>query len=226
MNETLRRTARIVVVDDHGIVRFGYAQLIDQEPTLKVVGMAENEREGFELIKREGPDLAIVDLSLQEGDGLDLIKSIKMHNDDIKVLVISAHDENLFAHRVLAAGAAGFISKKSAPKKLIDGIRTILDGSFYFSETVTQTLLRTRMGSVNAKTTAGITTGGIESLSNRELQVFEQIGNGRSTRQIAEAMYLSVKTIERHKENIKHKLGIDSAAQLAQHATQWVLGDG
>ncbi len=116
MNETLQRVSRIIVVDDHGIVRFGYAQLINQEPTMNVVGMADGERQGLELARREQPDLAIVDLSLEEGDGLDLIRSIVASNDRIKVLVISAHDEDLFAHRVLAAGAAGYINKKHAPK--------------------------------------------------------------------------------------------------------------
>lgn len=219
MTDTLQEVAKIVVVDDHGIVRFGYAQLIDQEPSMEVVGMAEGEREGLDLVKLEHPDLVIVDLSLQEGDGMDLIRSILSFDKDIKVLVISAHDENLFAHRVMAAGASGFISKKEAPQKLIEGIQTILKGDFYFSATLTKTLLRGCMGSSRARPAEGI-----GSLSNRELQVFEHIGNGRSTRQIADAMYLSVKTIERHKENIKQKLGIEHAAQLAQHATGWVLG--
>ncbi|TWT56063.1 response regulator transcription factor [Allorhodopirellula solitaria] len=219
MSETLRKVARIVVVDDHGIVRFGYAQLINQEPAMDVVGMAEGEREGLELIKREHPDLAIVDLSLDEGDGISLIRSIDSRKDGTKVLVISAHDEVLFAHRVLAAGGAGYINKREAPQKLIQGIETILHGGLYFSNALTDGLLRGRMGSPGTKSVEGI-----DSLSNRELQVFEQIGNGRSTRQIADAMYLSVKTIERHKENIKQKLGIEHAAQLAQHATSWVLG--
>ncbi len=218
MTERLHRVARIVVVDDHGIVRFGYAQLINQESSMEVVGMADGEREGLDLIKREQPDLAIVDLSLHEGDGMDLIRSIHRHDKDIKVLVISAHEENLYAHRVLVVGAAGFINKKEAPRNLIEGIHTILPGGFYFSEALTATLLRGCMGSPRAKPIEGV-----GSLSNRELQVFEQIGNGRSTRQIADAMYLSVKTIERHKENIKQKLGIEHAAQLAQHATGWVL---
>lgn len=162
--------------------------------------------------------MVIVDLSLEDGDGMDLIVSIQNHDAKIKVLVISAHDESLFGHRVLTAGASGFINKKQAPKQLIAGIRTLLGGDFYFSQAVMQSMLRCQRGRRGS-----LPVTGVASLSNRELQVFEHIGRGQSTRQIAEAMFLSVKTIERHKENIKQKLGIDHAAKLAQHATGWVL---
>ncbi|GAA4468721.1 response regulator transcription factor [Novipirellula rosea] len=218
---TSGKPARIAVVDDHGIVRFGYAQLINQEPTLEVCGMASTEQEGLQMLREQQPDLAIIDLSLDEGDGLDLIKSAMSINPEIKILVISAHDENLYAHRVLAAGALGFINKRRAPEKLIDGIQAILRGNFFFSEEVTKTLIRGRVG--NHRTLAPV---GIDSLTNRELQVLEHVGKGQCTRQIADAMYLSAKTIERHKENIKQKLGIENATQLVQRATQWVLGRG
>ncbi len=173
------------------------------------------------MLRDQQPDLAIIDLSLDEGDGLDLIKSAISIVPEIKILVISAHDEELYTHRVLAAGALGFINKRKAPKKLIDGIQAILQGDFFFSDEVMKTLIRSRVG--NHRTLAPI---GIDSLTNRELQVLERIGNGQCTRQIADAMYLSVKIIERHKENIKQKLGIENATQLVQRATQWVLGRG
>ena len=221
INNTHSAIARIAVVDDHGIVCFGYSQLINQEPGMEVCGMAGTEQEGIELLKRESPDVAIVDLSLKEGDGMDLIKSAVKQNSSIKILVISAQDESLFAHRVLAAGAKGFINKQEAPAKLIDGIQAILSDEFFFSEAVTKHLIRDRLG--NSKP---LQLKGIESLSNRELQVFQQIGNGHSTKQIAESLYLSVKTIERHKENIKQKLNIAHATQLVQRATQWVLERG
>ncbi|QEG38814.1 response regulator [Roseimaritima ulvae] len=128
---TLRNPARIAVVDDHGIVRFGYAQLINQEPALDVCGMAATEQEGLQMLRDQRPDLAIIDLSLDEGDGLDLIKSVISIIPEMKILVISAHDENLFAHRVLAAGALGFITKRKAPEKLIDGIQALLRGDFF-----------------------------------------------------------------------------------------------
>ena len=221
MNKTLSTAARIVVVDDHGIVCFGYSQLINQERDLEVCGMASGEQEGYKLLKRESPDLAIIDLSLKEGSGLELIQSIVKALPLLKILVISAHDESLYAHRVLAAGGRGYINKEEAPAKLIEGIHTLLDGDFFFSESVTKTLIRGRLGSVKPALMQGL-----EALTNRELQVFEQIGNGKSTREIADTLFLSIKTIERHKENIKNKLHIDHATQLVRHATQWVMNRG
>ncbi len=221
MNKILSTTARIVVVDDHGIVRFGYSQLINQESDMNVCGMASGEQEGYKLLTRESPDLAIIDLSLKEGSGLDLIQSIIKILPQLKILVISAHDESLYAHRVLAAGARGYINKEEAPEKLIEGIHALLDGDFFFSESVTKTLIRGRLGSVKPAIMQGL-----ELLTNRELQVFEQIGHGQSTREIADALFLSIKTIERHKENIKNKLHIEHATQLVQHATQWVMNRG
>ncbi|WP_372716813.1 response regulator [Novipirellula sp.] len=221
MTKTLSTIARIAVVDDHGIVRFGYSQLINQESDMKVCGMASSEKEGHTLLTNESPDLAIIDLSLKEGNGLDLIQSISKTIPQLKILVISAHDENLYAHRVLAAGARGYINKEEAPEKLIEGIHALLQGDFFFSESVTKTLIRGRLGSLKPAVVQGL-----ESLTNRELQVFEQIGNGHSTREIADTLFLSVKTIERHKENIKSKLHIDHATQLVRHATQWVMRRG
>lgn len=211
--------SRIAVVDDHGIVRYGYAQLINQDPGLTVCGMAGDERSGLELLDKEKPDLAIIDLSLTDGDGMGLIKTIVVRLPKIKILVISAHDENLFAHRVLAAGAAGYINKQNAPENLLEGIHKILDGGVFFSDAVTQRLQLNQKKNPDEQARHAL-----QALTNRELQVFEQIGNGLSTRQIAETMYLSIKTIERHKENIKQKLTIANATQLVQHATGWVLG--
>ena len=194
MTKTLSTVARIAVVDDHGIVRFGYSQLINQEPDMKVCGMASSEQEGHTLLTKESPELAIIDLSLKEGNGLDLIQSITKTLPQLKIL---------------------------APEKLIEGIHALLQGDFFFSESVTKTLIRGRLGSVKPAVVQGL-----ESLTNRELQVFEQIGNGHSTREIADTLFLSVKTIERHKENIKSKLHIDHATQLVRHATQWVMKRG
>lgn len=221
MSNSLTSVARIVVVDDHGIVRFGYSRLIDQEPTLEVCRMAVSEQEGREAILRQRPNLAIIDLSLKVGDGLDLIVSVIKAMPQLKVLVVSAHDEGLYAHRVLAAGARGYINKQEAPEQLIEGIQALLRDEFYFSEAVTKNLIRGKLGRCHQ-----LQLDGVESLTNRELQVFEQIGNGQCTRDIADALYLSVKTIERHKENIKQKLNICNSTKLVQHATQWVLQRG
>ncbi len=218
---SLQAKSRIAVVDDHGIVRFGYAQLINQEPDLEVCGMADNEVDGLALLCSEHPHLAIIDLSLQGGDGINLIKTTVREVPDTKILVISAHDENLYAHRVLAIGAAGYINKQEAPEKLIDGIRAVINDDYFFGEAVTRRLIRKCIGKPKP-----IRLVGIETLTNRELQVFEQIGKGQSTRQIADAMFLSIKTVERHKENIKQKLNLQHATQLTQHATQWVIERG
>ena len=221
MNVALQAKSRVAVVDDHGIVRFGYSEMIKHVPDIEVCGMAGSEQEGFELLKRERPDLAIIDLSLGEGDGMELIQSILRVVENLKILVISAHDENLFAHRVLAVGARGYLNKQEAPDKLIDGIEALLKGEFFFSTAVTKTLIQGRLGSsVNTR------SDGIESLTNRELQVFGKIGGGQSTREIAESLFLSIKTIDRHKENIKRKLSIENATQLVKHAAEWVIRRG
>lgn len=213
--------ARIVVIDDHAIVRYGYTQLINHQDGLQVCGTAECEQAGIEIVRRELPDLVIVDLSLKDGHGLDLIDALRKQCREIKLLVISAHDENLYAERSLAAGASGYIQKQEATDRLIAGIRTILDGDLYFSSSVTQRLMRERAGS--KRPTSG---DAVESLTNRELQVFEWIGKGSGTREIANHLFLSIKTIERHKENIKKKLHLTTATQLVQRATQWVIDRG
>ena len=216
MNATLSQPARIVVIDDHAIVRYGYAQLINHQNDLEICGMADSEHDGVDLVKRERPDLAIVDLSLKAGHGIELIKSLVAMCPQLKILVISAHDESMYAERVLDAGAQGYINKQEATDHLVDGIRALLRDEVYFSQSVTKSLLCGRGRSLTSD-------GGVHSLTSRELQVFERIGSGQSTRQIAETMDLSVKTVERYKENIKHKLRLDNATQLIQRATHWVL---
>ena len=221
MNASIASKYRVAVIDDHGIVRFGYSEMIKHVPDIEICGMAGSEQEGFELLKRERPDLAIIDLSLGKGDGMELIQSILKLLPKLKVLVISAHDESLFAHRVLALGARGYLNKQEAPEKLLDGIEALLKGEFFFSTSVTRTLINGRLGNSNAGS-----PDGVESLTNRELQVFGKIGSGQSTREIAEALFLSIKTIDRHKENIKRKLKIENATQLVKYATEWVIRRG
>ncbi|MGV3484173.1 MAG: response regulator [Planctomycetaceae bacterium] len=217
MSQLLSRTARIAVVDDHAIVRYGYTQLINLQPNLIVCGVAADEEEGLELVKRESPDLTIVDLSLNQGHGLDLIKSILAHHPKSKILVVSAHNENLFAQRVLAAGALGYVNKQRATSDLIEAIQAILNGERYFSAPVAQTLTSGDVGNRPAG------AGEVQLLTDRELQVYEQIGCGKTTRDIADSLLLSIKTVERYKENIKKKLAIDNATQLVQRATHWVM---
>lgn len=207
---------RILIVDDHPLVRTGFAQLISDCADLEVCGEAGDMAEALRQIDATGPDLAIIDLSLAGGSGLDLIERIKSRNQGILMLVASMHDETLYAERVLAAGARGYINKQEAQDSIIRAIRQVLSGKVYLSQQMTDRLLS---GMVDAN-------GGkrdIDSLSNRELQVFELIGEGVSSSQIAEQLNLSIKTIETHQAHIKKKLGLGSAHELNQRAIRWAM---
>ena len=207
---------RILIVDDHPLVRTGFAQLIGDCPDLEVCGEAGDMAEALKQIDATSPDLAIIDLSLAGGSGLDLIERIRSRNKDILMLVASMHDETLYAERVLTAGARGYINKQEAQERIIHAIRQVLSGKVYLSQQMTDRLLS---GMVDAN-------GGkrdIDSLSNRELQVFELIGEGVSSSQIAEQLNLSIKTIETHQAHIKKKLGLGSAHELNQRAIRWAM---
>ncbi len=207
---------RILIVDDHPLVRTGFAQLIGDCPDLEVCGEAADMAEALRQIDNIRPDLAIIDLSLAGGSGLDLIEHIKSRDNNILMLVASMHDETLYAERVLAAGARGFINKQEAQDSIIRAIRQVLSGKVYLSQKMTDRLLS---GMVDANSEMR----DIDSLSNRELQVFELIGEGVSTSQIAKQLNLSVKTIETHQAHIKKKLGLGSAHELNQRAIRWVM---
>ncbi len=207
---------RILIVDDHPLVRTGFAQLIGDCPDLEVCGEAGDMAEALRQIDSIHPDLAIIDLSLAGGSGLDLIEHIKSRDKKILMLVASMHDETLYAERVLAAGARGYINKQEAQDSIIRAIRQVLSGKVYLSQKMTDRLLS---GMVDANNE----TRDIDSLSNRELQVFELIGEGVSTSKIAEQLNLSVKTIETHQSHIKKKLGLGSAHELNQRAIRWAM---
>lgn len=207
---------RILIVDDHPLVRTGFSQLIGDCPDLEVCCEAGDMAEALRQIDISRPDLAIIDLSLAGGSGLDLIERIKSRDKNILMLVASMHDETLYAERVLAAGAHGFINKQEAQDSIIRAIRQVLSGKVYLSQKMTDRLLT---GMVNA----GAEKRDIDSLSNRELQVFELIGEGVPASQIAEQLNLSVKTIETHQAHIKKKLRLGSAHELNQRAIRWVM---
>jgi DNA-binding NarL/FixJ family response regulator len=207
---------RILIVDDHPLVRAGFAQLIGDCPDLEVCGEAADMAEALKQIDVTSPQLAIIDLSLAGGSGLDLIEHIKSRDKDILMLVASMHDETLYAERVLAAGARGYINKQEAQESIIRAIRQVLSGKVYLSESMTERLLSGMVDSHAEKRD-------IESLSNRELQVFELIGQGVPSSQIASQLNLSVKTIETHQANIKKKLGLGSAHELNQRAIRWIM---
>ena len=207
---------RILIVDDHPLVRAGFAQLIGDCPDLEVCGEAGNMAEALNQIDATSPDLAIIDLSLAGGSGLDLIEHIKSRDKKILMLVASMHDETLYAERVLAAGARGYINKQEAQDRIIPAIRQVLGGKVYLSQQMTERLLRGMVDASGEKRD-------IDSLSNRELQVFELIGQGVTTSQMAGQLNLSTKTIETHQAHIKKKLGLGSAHELTQRAIRWVM---
>ncbi len=208
--------SRILIVDDHPLVRTGLAQLIGDCPDLEICGEAGDMAEALQLVESTRPDLAIIDLSLAGGSGIDLIERIKARHKDVLMLVASMHDETLYAERVLAAGARGYINKQEAQERIIQAVRQVLAGKVYLSQQMTERMLS---GMVDARADKR----DIDKLSNRELQVFELIGRGVTGGQIAERLSLSTKTIETHQAKIKKKLGLGSAHELTQRAIRWVM---
>ncbi len=211
--------ASILIIDDHPLVRAGFAQLIGDTPDLNVCGEAGDMASALQLLNSITPDLAIIDLSLAGGSGLDLIEHIKARNSEILMLVASMHDESLYAERVLAAGARGYINKQEAQEKIIQAIRQVLKGKVYLSELMTERILNNMVSHNDDK-------HGIGALSNRELQVFEMIGQGLAPGKMAKQLNLSVKTIETHQAHIKKKLGVTSTHKLTHRAIRWLLEQG
>lgn len=214
-----KKTSRkkIVIVDDHPILRKGLSMLINQEPDLMVAAEADSAQNAMEMIEKYKPDMLIVDISLPGIDGIELIKMVKLRYHDLPSLVVSMHDETLFAERALRAGARGYIMKQEALEKLLTGIRRVLAGEIFVSDTTTTKMLE-KFVSGNP----GEASSPIGLLSNRELTVFRMIGQGFKTGQIAEKLHLSVKTIESYRSHIKEKLKLDSGTDLLKYAIQWV----
>ena len=215
MNPDARRRTRILVVDDHPIVRLGIRQMLAAEPDLDVCAEAESADAAKQLIVDAHPDLAIIDLSLAEGTGLDLIRSLRESMPTMPVLVLSMHDEALFAERVLRAGARGYIMKREAITGLVRAIRQVLSGRIYVSEGMAQAVLE-RLGHDGAAP-----DNPLANLTDRELEVFDLIGRGQSTGAIAEQMGVSIKTIETYRSNIKTKLNLKNATDLIRFAATW-----
>jgi DNA-binding NarL/FixJ family response regulator len=213
--------ARILIVDDHPLVRSGLRLLIDCEPDLTVCGEAANVTDAMRLLESQKPDLLIVDLSLKESSGMELIKRIKAKNPDVKMLVSSMFEESLYAERVLSAGALGYVHKQEGMERVIEAIRCVLSGRVWLSTAMSDRMLRRMTASQAAPTQSPV-----HALSDRELEVFELIGRGRATKDIARQLHLSVKTVESHREKIKAKLGLKSASELNRAAVQWILEQG
>jgi len=208
---------QVLIVDDHPMLRWGLAALIDSEPGLGVCGEAASCTAALAAIGLHSPDLVIVDLALEGSDGLDLIKEMAARHPGIPALVLSMHDEMLYAERALRAGARGYVTKQQLDDTVLVAIRRLLDGETYMSDKLTARLASKYVGGRTLETESAL-----NALSDRELQVFRLIGQGRGTRQIAATLSLSVKTIESHREHIKQKLRLASATELAHRATQWV----
>jgi DNA-binding NarL/FixJ family response regulator len=208
---------RVVLVDDHPIVRAGLAGLISAESDLEVCGEAADLDEALAVVERERPDLVVVDLSLKASSGLDLIR--RLTERETKTLVASMHDEATYAERALAAGALGYVHKGEATREIVQAIRRVMAGRLYLSESVSEKVVKRAIGAGGRKEPAPPE----ERLSDRELEIFERIGQGRTTVEIGEALRISGKTVQTYRQRIKEKLGLGTAAELSTEATRWVV---
>jgi DNA-binding NarL/FixJ family response regulator len=210
---------KLMIVDDHPLVRNGLRQLLETESDFIVSAEAESISQAINILEKTVPDVVIIDLSLPDGNGLELIRRIAIRHPEIGILVSSMHDEDLFAERAFLAGANGYINKQEASEKVILALRQILNGETYMSEKLSaKRILEQTNGADNHRNQTPE-----EQLSNREIEVFELIGHGMSTSEIAAKLHLSIKTIESHRANIKTKLGLTSSGELIRSAVQWTL---
>jgi len=209
---------RILIIDDHPLVRQGLIGLISTQPDFEVCGEASGIAEALELVATTQPHVAIIDLTLKDGNGIELIKSLKEGHPAIKLLVVSMHDESLFAERALRAGASGYVSKHEAIRTVVQAVRTVLAGRLYLSPTMTERMVHLAVGSRGDQANSPL-----DRLTDREIQVFEMIGRGLTSRQIAQQLNLSQKTVETHREHVKDKLDLKNSVELTTHAVQWVL---
>lgn len=208
---------KVLLVDDHPILRAGLGKLINQEADMMVCGEAEDGPTAFDLVGTITPDIAVIDISLKGSNGIELVKNLKARYPELPTLVLSMHDESLYAERALRAGSLGYIMKEEAIQEVLVAIRKVLQGEIFLSEKMKGKMLQ-QMASGKGK----VITSPIEQLTDRELEVFRLIGEGCSTRQIAGQLHLSVRTVEAYREYIKSKLNLKNATELVQHAFHWV----
>ncbi|MFN9541341.1 MAG: response regulator [Planctomycetota bacterium] len=216
----LKTRLRILIVDDHPIVRDGLNLRISAESDLEVCGEAENVVQALEKVEATRPDLVIVDIALKASHGLELIEQLAARFPQVKMLVVSGFEESLYAERAVRAGANGYLNKQESNEKLIEAIRVVMRGDCYLSEAMKQRML----ARVVRRRTVGSSPA--ELLTNREMEIFRLIGSGMTTSAIANQLFLSPHTIDSHRENIKKKLGVRNAAELNRQAVQWVLEHG
>ncbi len=209
--------AKVFLVDDHPLVREWLTQLIQREDDLTVCGEAEDAQEALQKIEETRPDVVVADISLKHTHGLELVKDLQARLPGLPVLVLSMHDESLYAERVLRAGARGYITKQEATKKILQAMRQVLSGQIYISEKMASRMVHKMvLGRADSEKTP------IERLTDRELEVFQLIGRGQATRRIAAELHLGIKTVESYRARIKEKLNLEDGTQLLQHAIQWV----
>ncbi|MCU0822099.1 MAG: response regulator transcription factor [Spirochaetes bacterium] len=218
MAETAKKK-KIFLVDDHPVIRQGIRQVVESHEDLAVCGEASNADDAVKEINKLKPDLVIADIMLEgSANGIDLVKSIRERFPDIYTIVLSMHDESLYAERAIRAGARGYIMKEVAPKNIIEAIRTVLGGELYLSESQSKKIIDKLVhGSAD---TGDLSLG---SLSDREIEIFQLLGNGFSTKEIAKKLNLSIYTVESHKRNIKTKMKLKNSSEVIKHAIQWVI---
>jgi len=218
--ETTTTRKSVLVVDDHPLLRQGLALLINQQHDMQVCGEVEDAHGALQFIAQNLPDIMILDISLKGPDGIELLKSIRALYPDLPVLVLSMHDEAIYAERALRARANGYIMKQEATEKVLVALRRILGGDVYLSDNMSKKMLHQYIDGASS-----IIQSRIAALSDRELEVFRSIGEGRGTREIAEELHLSVKTVETYQAHIKEKLSLRSGRELIQHAIQWKISE-
>jgi DNA-binding NarL/FixJ family response regulator len=212
-----RRRRRLVIVDDHPIVREGLVQQINRQPDLVVCAEASNVSQAWAAVEKHQPDLVLVDINLPGRSGLELIRDLRTHAPAVPTLVLSMHDESVFAERVLRAGGRGYVSKEAGGDELVAAIRRVLSGQIYVSESVSTRLLDSLSGKHPVRTVSPV-----DQLTDRELEVFTLIGQAKETKEIARRLHMSGKTVEAHRAAIKRKLKLNTGPELTRHAVLWV----
>ena len=207
---------RVLIVDDHPMMREGLVHLLGREQDLEVCGEANNGAQAMELVQSQKPNLALVDITLPDKNGLELVKDMLAVEPETAILVISMHDESLYAERVLRAGARGYIMKQEGGKKLLEAVRQVLEGRIYVSDKMSAQILENFSGGRSKSSSP------IEQLTDREFEVFQLIGQGLDVKEIASRLHLSVKTAEVHRANIKQKLHLKSVGELIRYAVRWI----
>lgn len=217
-----RKAARIVIVDDHPVMREGLQELLAQHSDLQVCGQADSIVNALHEIERSHPDVVVLDLTLGAEDGVDLIRKLRETRPEVRILVLSMHDELLYAERLLSLGVHGYIMKQEAATEFLRALRKVITGEVYVSQAVNARLLE----QIARSRPRGASGSGLDILTSREREVLELTGQGRTTREIAQALAMSEKTVDSHRRNIRDKLGLHNSSELLRYAFRWVSGSG